>query len=116
MKRDIVHSVELFSVSRRYTGKMTKGVDIKDLKEKFSTIQSISQNLKEEKIRIESHLKTLESDYEEKTKEILEKTGKSSIKEAVEYVKERKETLENDMLGLEKELNTYLDTYGEDDE
>lgn len=95
---------------------MSKEIDIKDLKEKFTTVQNISQSLKEEKIRIESQLKTLESDYEDKVKEILEKTGKSSIEEAMLYIKEKKEKLDKDMAKLEGELNSYLDTYGEDDE
>lgn len=95
---------------------MSKEVDIKEIKEKFTTVQNISQGLKEEKIRIESHLKTLESDYEEKTKEILEKTGKSTIEEAMQFVKDKKDKLDSDMVELEKELNTYLDTYGEEDE
>lgn len=95
---------------------MAKDIDIKDLKEKFNTVQGISQDLKEEKIRIESQLKTLESDYDEKTKEILEKTGKSSLEEAVKFVNDKKEKLESDMVKLEGELNSYLDTYGEDDD
>ena len=95
---------------------MAKEVDIKDLKEKFTTVQGISQNLKEEKIRIESQLKTLESDYKEKEKEIIEKTGQPTIEEAVKYVKDRKEELDKSMIELAKELDSYLDTYGEEDE
>ena len=95
---------------------MAKEVDIKDLKEKFTTVQGISQNLKEEKIRIESQIKTLESDYKEKEKEIIEKTGQPTIEEAVKYVKDKKEELDKSMIELAKELDSYLDTYGEEDE
>ena len=50
-------------------------ISIDELKEKFSTVQNISQGLKEEKIRLESELSTLEKDYNEQVKELLEKTG-----------------------------------------
>lgn len=90
-------------------------VSIEELKEKFTTVQNINQSLKEEKIRIESELKTLDADYKEQLKELLEKTGTASFEEAVQVYKQKKEELEINMDSLEQELNKYLDTYGEED-
>ena len=52
-------------------------INIKDLKEKFASVQNISQSLKEEKIRLESELATLEKDKKSKLADLLEKTGTS---------------------------------------
>ena len=61
-------------------------INIKDLKEKFASVQNISQSLKEEKIRLESELATLEKDKESKLADLLEKTGTSTYDEAVNFV------------------------------
>jgi uncharacterized protein involved in exopolysaccharide biosynthesis len=87
---------------------------VQELKEKFNTVQNISQSLKEEKIGLESELRTLQSDYEEQVKLLLEKTGASSFDEAVQVYKTRQQELEDTMNNLNQELTKYLDTYGED--
>lgn len=91
-------------------------ISVNELKEKFTTVQSITQGLKEEKIRLESELNTLEKDYDEQVKELLEKTGASSLEEAKTMYDSMKDKLESDMVELEEELNKYLDTYGEEEE
>ena len=90
-------------------------VTIDELKEKFSTVQNISQGLKEEKIRLESELATLEKDYNEHVNELLEKTGAATLDDAMEVYKKKREELDSSMIELEKELNGYLDTYGEEE-
>lgn len=86
---------------------------IQEIKEKFNTVQSIGQSLKEEKISLESELRTLTSDYDEQVKKLLEKTGASSLEEAIQIYKKRKADLESEMTSLSDELSGYLDTYGE---
>lgn len=90
-------------------------VSIQELKEKFNSVQTISQSLKEEKIGLESELRTLTADYDEQVKLLLEKTGASTLEEAVQVYNSRKEQLEGDMDSLAAELSGYLDTYGEDE-
>lgn len=90
-------------------------VSIQELKEKFNTVQNISQSLKEEKIGLESELRTLTADYNEQVKLLLEKTGASTLEEAIQVYKSRKEKLEGDMDSLATELSGYLDTYGEEE-
>lgn len=90
-------------------------INIEEIKEKFSTIQRINTSLKEEKIRTESTLKTLEDDYNKKLQELLEKTGTDSFDDAVESISSRKRKLDEDMESLNKELSSYLDTYGEEE-
>lgn len=90
-------------------------ITVEELKEKFNTVQNITQGLKEEKIRLESELKTLENDYNEQVKELLEKTGTSSLDEAKSVYEDMSAKLKSDMSDLEKELNSYLDTYGEEE-
>ena len=88
-------------------------INIKDLKEKFASVQNISQSLKEEKIRLESELATLEKDKESKLADLLEKTGTSTYDEAVNVVSTKKKELDLEMQSLDVELSNYLDTYGE---
>jgi hypothetical protein len=88
-------------------------INIKDLKEKFASVQNISQSLKEEKIRLESELATLEKDKESKLADLLEKTGTSTYDEAVNFVSTKKKELDLEMQSLDVELSNYLDTYGE---
>lgn len=91
-------------------------VSVEELKEKFTTVQNITQGLKEEKIRLESELKTLENDYNEQVSELLEKTGADSLENARSMYEDMRTKLESDMILLEQELNEYLDTYGEEEE
>jgi predicted nucleic acid-binding Zn-ribbon protein len=88
-------------------------VSVQEIKEKFSTVQSIGQSLKEEKISLESELRTLTSDYNDQVAKLLEKTGASTLEEAIQVYKQRKEKLDADMTALSDELSGYLDTYGE---
>ena len=61
-------------------------INIKDLKEKFASVQNISQSLK---------------------------TGTSTYDEAVNFVSTKKKELDLEMQSLDVELSNYLDTYGE---
>ena len=91
-------------------------VSLDDVKEKFRTVQSINQDLKERKIRVESEISTLKKDYDEKVAEVLKRTGTSSLEEAMAFYNEKSKELESRVLELESELNKYLDTYSEEDE
>lgn len=88
-------------------------VDIKELKERFNTLQQVIQSVKEEKIRTESEIKTLKTDYDEQLKNLLEVTGATTLEEATEIYNTRYSALEANKKKLEEELNGYLDTYGE---
>lgn len=88
-------------------------VSLQEIKEKFNTVQTIGQSLKEEKISLESELRTLTSDYDDQVAKLLEKTGASTLEEAIQVYKQRKTKLDSDMTSLSDELSKYLDTYGE---
>lgn len=87
---------------------------VQELKEKFNAVQGISQSLKEEKIGLESELKTLQSEYDSKLAELLSLTGADSFEAAVSVYNVDKEKLSKDMDELNSELTRYLDTYGEE--
>ena len=76
---------------------MSDKVSLDELKEKFNTLQNVSQGLKEDKIRLESELSTLESRYTELVDKLLESTGTSSVEEASEYYRSRREECNNSM-------------------
>lgn len=90
---------------------MGNEVSVKDLKEKFDTVQKIAQSLKEDSIRLESEIKTLESDYSKQLTDILELTGAVDLEGAVKAYESKKLALEQEKQSLEVELNSYLDTY-----
>lgn len=89
---------------------------LSDLKEKFATVQSIGQDLKEQKIRLDSEKVALDNQYKEKLAELLEKTGATTYEQAIQVVQDLKAKLDSDTQELYTELSKYLDTYGEDSE
>lgn len=92
---------------------MAKEVSIGDIKERFQSVQSIQQSLKEEKIRLDSEYATLKKSYEDKVKELLDKTESSTVEEAMSKHEDNKKKLEQDMTVLFDKLSGFLDTYGE---
>lgn len=88
-----------------------KKVSTEDLKKQFEKLQKAIQGVKEDKIRTESELKTLQADYDSQLKELLELTGASSIEEAVQVYQSRSKSLEEEKAKLESELEKYLATY-----
>ena len=79
-----------------------------ELKEKFARVQEQNQHLREERIRLESEVKTLEADYQKKLSELLEVTNTKSYEEAVLFCKEKRRQLEEETERLDKELEQYL--------
>ena len=79
-----------------------------DIKEKFARLQEQNQHLREERIRLESEVKTLEADYQKKLAELLEVTGTSSYEEAVAFCRTKREELDAEIELLNKELDYYL--------
>lgn len=90
-------------------------ITLQEIKERFTTVQNINQSLKEEKIRTESELNTLQSDYDVVLKELLEKTGATTLEEAVAIFDKKRAELDAEMEALGIELSKYLDTYGEEE-
>lgn len=83
---------------------------MKDIKTKFSTLQSNVQKLNNEKIGLESEIKTITSDQNDLVAKILELTGKDTIEEAYEFYNAQSAELESRKEKLEKELDNYLET------
>lgn len=81
---------------------------IEELKQKFVDLQQSHQTLREDKIRLESELKALDADYQEKLKQLLEVTNTSSYEEAVEFCKTKKAELDREMEEMNVELENYL--------
>ena len=83
---------------------------MKDIKTKFGTLQSNVQKLNNEKIGLESEIKTITADQKELVNKILELTGKDTIEEAYKFYNAQSDELESRKEKLEKELDNYLET------
>ncbi len=89
--------------------------NIEELKEKFLLLQQTHQRLREEKIRLESEIKTMQTDYDNKLKELLAATGTHSLEEAVRVCEDQKARLDDDASRLALELDRYLSPTGQED-
>lgn len=87
-------------------------VSAENLKDKFLRIQERNQQLREERIRLESQVKALEADYQKKLEELLKVTGTSSYEEAIQFCQNRRSELEAETERLDKELEGYLNPQG----
>lgn len=83
---------------------------IDEIKAKFQQLQETTQKLKEEKVGYEAQLTTLQSQYDEQLKALLEATGTSSLEEAVALCKSKQEEMENLKVELQSKLDKYLGT------
>jgi FtsZ-binding cell division protein ZapB len=88
--------------------------EINDLKEKYNSLQTLNQSLREEKIRLSSEVKTLKESLDKKEKELLDSTGKESLQDVVKWYEEESRNLSEDVSKLTKELQSYLDDYDEE--
>ena len=88
--------------------------EINDLKEKYNSLQTLNQSLREEKIRLSSEVKTLKESLDKKEKELLDSTGKESLQDVVRWYEEESRNLSEDVSKLTKELQSYLDDYDEE--
>lgn len=88
--------------------------EINDLKEKYNSLQTLNQSLREEKIRLSSEVKTLKESLDKKEKELLDSTGKESLQDVVKWYEEESRNLSDDVSKLTKELQSYLDDYDEE--
>ena len=88
--------------------------EINDLKEKYNSLQTLNQSLREEKIRLSSEVKTLKESLDKKEKELLYSTGKESLQDVVKWYEEESRNLSEDVSKLTKELQSYLDDYDEE--
>ena len=87
-------------------------VSAENLKDKFLRIQERNQQLREERIRLESQVKALEADYQKKLEELLKVTGTNSYEEAIQFCQNRRSELEAETERLDKELEGYLNPQG----
>lgn len=83
-------------------------VSIEELKEKFIKAQKKAQDLREEKIKMESQKESLSKQIETVKKEILEISGKDSYEEAVEFYNSLAEEVSKKYQELNSELDTFL--------
>lgn len=88
--------------------------EINDLKEKYDSLQTLNQSLREEKIRLSSEVKTLKESLDKKEKELLDSTGKESLQDVVSWYEEESRNLSDEVSKLTKELQSYLDDYDEE--
>lgn len=95
---------------------MAQDISLSDLKEKFTTVQSIDQSLKEKKIRLDSEMVAVERERQAKLAEVLEQVGATTYEQAVQIVQTMKADMETETRALNTELSAYLDTYGESSE
>lgn len=85
-------------------------LSIDEIKVKFQQLQEATQKLKEEKVGYEAQLSTLQSQYDEQLKTLLEETGTTSLEEAVALCKSKQGELETLKAELQEKLDTYLGT------
>ena len=88
--------------------------EINDLKEKYDSLQTLNQSLREEKIGLSSEVKTLKESLDKKEKELLDSTGKESLQDVVNWYEEESRNLSDEVSKLTKELQSYLDDYDEE--
>ena len=82
-------------------------ISIEEIKTKFQSLQSEHQRLREEKVRFEAQLATLQNQYDEQVKALLEETKTTSLEEAATYLKKQQAEIEQ----LKSTLQTELDSY-----
>ncbi len=85
-----------------------------DLKKKFLLLQERNQKLREERIRLESEVKTLQEDYKKRLDELLNLTETSTYEAAIELCKTKRIELDKETDRLNKELDKYINQSGGD--
>ena len=79
-----------------------------DIKGLYNKLQDEVNSLSNQKIALGSEISTVDGDLKEKVDELLEKVGKKTLKEAVEYVNSLTEEYEGKKEELEKDLKKYI--------
>jgi predicted nucleic acid-binding Zn-ribbon protein len=86
--------------------------DIKEIKEKFNLLQNKVTQLSNQKIGLESEIKTVESDMQELEDKIIKASGKSTLDEALKFFTEQSTVLDEKKAKLSAELDKYLSIDG----
>lgn len=90
-------------------------VSVENLKDKFNKIESKKQELKENKIKLESEINSLSKEYNKTLNELKEMTGKDTYEEIVEFIKTKKDNLEKVKEKVSAELDRYINTEDKND-
>lgn len=90
-------------------------VSVENLKDKFNKIESKKQELKENKIKLESEINSLSKEYNKTLNELKEMTGKDTYEEIVEFIKTKKDNLEKVKEKVNEELDRYINTEDKND-
>lgn len=90
-------------------------VSVENLKDKFNKIESKKQELKENKIKLESEINSLSKEYNKTLNELKEMTGKDTYEEIVEFIKTKKDNLEKVKEKVNAELDRYINTEDKND-
>lgn len=77
------------------------------IQNKFEALKKEIETLKNRKIRGEEQLKIANEKYIFSEKQLLETTGKSSVKEAISYIENEKKSL----LKIKEELNAEYEEF-----
>lgn len=86
---------------------------LEEVKAKFSSVEKINQSLKDELIRTEEQLKSVEEAYNKAVKKLFELTDKDTIEDARVYISQMREDLDTKLNDLNTKLSEYLDKDGE---
>lgn len=90
-------------------------VSVENIKDKFNKIESKKQELKENKIKLESEINSLSKEYNKTLNELKEMTGKDTYEEIVEFIKTKKDNLEKVKEKVSAELDRYINTEDKND-
>lgn len=82
---------------------------LNDAKIKFEKLEGNVKTLNNKKISLESEISTVDRDLKEFVSELLQVTGKGTLKEAVAFYESMKNDLESKTKKLNEELDDYLD-------
>jgi septal ring factor EnvC (AmiA/AmiB activator) len=83
-------------------------VDVKEIKSKFNELQENVTKLNNQKIGLESEIKTIESDMSDLVEKLLKLTGKETVEDALDFYNKQTEVLENKKKVVSEELDKYL--------
>lgn len=80
-----------------------------DLAEKILLIEKEKNKLEKEEAILKDRLEMKKNKISSLEEELLKETGKSSLKEAIDYLKSEKEKLVKEEIELTKEVNAFLE-------
>ncbi len=81
---------------------------MESVKKKFNDLQKMVTDLNNQKISLESEVKTVNTDIDEQLAELFKLTGKENFEESVQYFHGLRDELVESVSDIEKEIDMFL--------